>query len=68
MEVVALAILVAAFVGGFLLAGRWANNVVLQLVLGAALGVAIIAVLGVTLLGVAFAGCLLMSNGRMDLK
>ena len=67
MEVVTLAILIAAFVGGFLLAGRWANNVVLQLILGAALGVAIIAVLGMTLLGVAFAGCLL-SGAKMDFK
>ena len=31
MEVTALAILIAAFVGGFLLAGRWANNVVREL-------------------------------------
>jgi hypothetical protein len=68
MEVAALAILIAAFVGGFLIAGRWANNVVLQLVLGAVMGVAIIAVLGMTLLGVAFAGCLLLSGGKMDFR
>jgi hypothetical protein len=68
MEVAALAILIAAFVGGFLLAGRWANSVVLQLILGAALGVAIIAVVGITFLGVAFAGCLLMSGGKVDFK
>ena len=68
MEVAALAILIAAFVGGFLIAGRWANNVVLQLVLGAVMGIAIIGVLGVTLLGVAFAGCLLMSGGKVDFR
>jgi len=68
MEVAALAILVAAFVGGFLIAGRWANNVVLQLLLGAVMGIAIIAVLGMTLLGVAFAGCLLMGAGKMDFR
>ena len=68
MEVAALAILIAAFVGGFLIAGRWANNVLLQLFLGAVMGVAIIAVLGMTLLGVAFAGCLLMGGGKMDFK
>jgi hypothetical protein len=68
MEAAALAVLIAAFVGGFLLASRWANNVVLQLILGAALGVAIIGVLAFTLLGVAFAGCLLMGSGAVDFK
>jgi len=68
MEVAALAILIAAFVGGFLIAGRWAKNVVLQLVLGAVMGVAIIGILGMTLLGVAFAGCLLVGSGKLDFK
>ena len=68
MEVAALAILIAAFVGGFLLAGRWAQTVVLQLILGVVLGVAIICALAFTLLGVAFAGCLLTGSGAVDFR
>lgn len=67
MEVVTLAILVAVFVVGFLIAGRWFTNVWLQIIVGAAMGVAIIAVLSFALLGVLFAGCLLTS-GKMDFR
>ena len=67
MEVVSLAVLIAAFVCGFLIAGRWFNNVVLQLIVGAAMGVALLAALSFALMGVLFAGCLL-TGGKMDFK
>jgi|GEM_PF-5923340 len=60
MEAVALAFLVAAFVVGFLIAGKWCSNILLQLIVGAAMGIAIIGVLAFTALGVTFAGCLLV--------
>ena len=66
MEVVGLAILIAVFVVGFLIAGRWFTNVWLQIIVGAAMGVGLVAVLAFAFLGVAFAGCLLMSNGKMN--
>lgn len=68
MGVVTLAVLISVFVVGFLIAGRWFTNVWLQIIVGAAMGVALIAVLGITLLGVAFAGCLLMAGGNVDFK
>lgn len=67
MEVTALAFLVAAFVVGFLIAGRWVNNVVLQLVLGAVMGFMLIGILAFGFLGIMFAGCLL-TGGKMDFK
>lgn len=68
MEVIGLAIAISIFVVGFLIAGRWFTNVWLQIIVGAAMGVALVAVLGITLLGVAFAGCLLMASGNIDFK
>jgi len=62
MEVAALAILISAFVGGFLLAGRWVKHPALQVVLGIVMGFVIIAVLAATALGVAFAGCLVLGG------
>lgn len=64
MEVVGLAVLISIFVVGFLLAGRWFTNVWLQIIMGAVMGIALVAVLGITLLGVAFAGCLLMAGAN----
>jgi hypothetical protein len=60
MEIAALAILISACVGGFLLAGRWVKHPALQVLLGIAMGWVIIAALAATALGVAFAGCLIM--------
>ena len=60
MAVTALAILISAFVGGFLLAGRWVNQPALQILLGIVMGVVIIGALAATALGVAFAGCLIL--------
>ena len=62
MEVVAIAILVAVFAGGFLLAGRWVKSIPLQLLLGAVLGVGIVVVLVVSFVGIALAGCLLFDR------
>ena len=67
MEVAGLAFLIAAFVVGFLIAGRWFNNVVLQLIVGAAMGIALIAALVFGFLGIMFAGCLI-TGGTMDFK
>jgi hypothetical protein len=67
MEVVTLAVLISVFVVGFLIAGRWFTNVWMQIIVGAAMGVAIIAVLTFAFLGVMFAGCLL-TGGKMDFK
>jgi hypothetical protein len=58
MEVAALAILISAFVGGFLLAGRWVKHPGLQVLLGIVMGFVVIGALAATALGVAFAGCL----------
>jgi len=63
MEIAALAFLIAAFVVGFLIAGRWFHNVFLQLLVGALMGMAIIGVLAAAFVGVAFAGCLFMAGG-----
>ena len=60
MDIAALAVLIAAFVGGFLLAGRWVKQPALQVLLGIVMGVVIIAALTATLLGIAFAGCLIL--------
>jgi hypothetical protein len=62
MEVVTIAVLVAVFIGGFLLAGRWVKSIPLQLLLGAVLGVGIVVVLIVSFVGVALAGCLLLAR------
>jgi hypothetical protein len=62
MEIAALAILISAFVGGFLLAGRWVKHPALQILLGIVMGIVIIGALAVTALGVAFAGCLVMGS------
>ena len=68
MEIAALAILISAFVGGFLLAGRWVKHPALQVLVGIAMGVVIIGVLAFTALGVAFAGCLILSGGKVDFR
>lgn len=60
MEVAALAVLISAFVGGFLLAGRWVKQPALQILLGIVMGVTIIGALAATALGIAFAGCLIL--------
>lgn len=62
MEVAGLAFLIAAFVVGFLIAGRWFTNVYLQLLVGALMGVAIVGILACAVLGILFAGCLLSSK------
>jgi hypothetical protein len=62
MEVAALAILISAFVGGFLIAGRWVNHPALQVLLGIVMGFVIVGALAITALGVAFAGCLFMGT------
>jgi hypothetical protein len=62
MEVAALAILISAFVGGFLIAGRWVKHPALQVLLGIVMGCVIIGALAATALGVAFAGCLIMGS------
>lgn len=67
MEVAALAILISAFVGGFLLAGRWVKHPAVQVIVGIAMGIIIIAVLAFTALGVAFAGCLIL-NVKPDFR
>lgn len=67
MEVVGLAILISVFVVGFLIAGRWFTNVWLQIIVGAAMGIALVAALAFAFLGVMFAGCLL-TGGKMDFK
>ena len=61
-------VLLGAFVVGFLIVGRWVDNVVAQLFLGTFMGVAIMVVVACLLMGVAFAGCLFMNGGHMDFK
>ena len=58
MPIVAL-ILIGAMIGGFMLAGRWVENVALQLLLGALLGVAILFGVACVIGGIIFAGCLI---------
>jgi len=53
-------LLAAAMVGGFMLAGRWVENVPLQLLLGAVLGVGILIGIGCVIAGILFAGCVIM--------
>ena len=60
-------VLVGAFVCGFLIVGKWVDNVIAQLFLGAIMGVIILLGLGCVLFGIAFAGCLL-TNGKMDFR
>lgn len=67
MEIAALAILISAFVGGFLLAGRWVKHPAVQVIVGIAMGIIIIAVLAFTALGVAFAGCLILGP-KLDFR
>lgn len=68
MGAVAALILVGAFAAGFLIVGKWVDNIFAQLLLGALIGMAIMAGVACVLMGVAFAGCLLMNGGRMDFK
>ncbi len=65
MEIVAL-LLIGAFVVGFLIAGKWVENVALQLLLGALMGVVIMVGAACVLFGIAFAGCLL-TGGSMNM-
>ena len=62
MNAIALLILAGFFVAGFLIVGRWVNNVPAQLLLGALMGVAIMIGVACVLMGVAFAGCLLVGG------
>lgn len=62
MEVIALAFLISAFVGGFLMAGRWFKTPGLQIVMGIVMGLVIIGALAATFLGIAFAGCLFFAS------
>ena len=55
-------ILIGAFIGGFLIAGRWVENIFLQLLLGALMGVGVVIALICTLAGVLFAGCLISAH------
>ena len=48
-------ILIGAMIGGFMLAGRWLENIFLQLLLGAVLGVAILVGVGCVIGGILFA-------------
>ncbi len=68
MNAIALLILAGFFVAGFLVVGRWVDNVLAQLLLGALMGVAIMIGVACVLTGIAFAGCVLMNGGRMDFK
>lgn len=62
MEVAALAVLISAFVVGFLIAGRWVKQPALQVLLGIVMGFVIVGALAATALGVAFAGCLILGG------
>ena len=68
MGAIAAIILIGAFVVGFLIVGKWVDNIFAQLLLGALMGMAIMAGVACVLMGVAFAGCLLMNGGRMDMR
>jgi hypothetical protein len=68
MEAILALVLVGAFVGGFLIVGKWVDNVIAQLLLGAIMGVIILIGLGCILFGIAFAGCLLTGGGKMDFR
>jgi hypothetical protein len=61
-------ILVGAFIGGFLIVGKWVDNVFAQLLLGAIMGIIILLGIGCILFGIAFAGCLLTGGGKMDFR
>jgi hypothetical protein len=62
MEPIGALILIGAFICGFLIAGRWVENIFLQLLLGAVMGVGVVIALICTLAGVLFAGCLIMAH------
>ena len=68
MGFIAPLILIIPFIVGFLIVGRWVNNVPAQLLLGALMGIAIMVGVACVLTGIAFAGCVLMNGGRMDFK
>ena len=68
MNAIALLILAGFFVAGFLIVGRWVNNIPAQLLLGALMGIAIMVGVACVLMGVAFAGCLLTSGWHMDFR
>lgn len=67
MSIAALIFAVCVF-SGFLVVGRWVDNVVAQLFFGALMGVAIMIGVICVLTGVVFAGCLLTSSGHMDFR
>lgn len=64
MGAITLLILAGFFVAGFLVVGRWVDNVLAQLLLGALMGVASMIGVACVLMGVAFVGCVLMNGGR----
>lgn len=63
MAIVVLAVFVGTFVSGFLFAARMVKGVPMQLFMGFLLGAALCTMLAMTLLGVAFAGCLFYGTG-----
>ena len=68
MGFIAPLILIIPFIIGFLIVGRWVNNIPAQLLLGALMGIAIMIGVACVLMGVAFAGCLLVSGAQMNFK
>ena len=55
-------VIIAALIGGFKLAGRWAKTVPMQVLVGFLLGIGIMVGVVCVLFGVLFADCIIMGS------
>ena len=55
-------VIIAALIGGFKLAGRWAKTVPMQILIGFLLGIGIMIGVVCVLCGVLVAGCVIMGS------
>ena len=62
LSMIPMLILIGAMIWGFNLAGRWAESVPMQMLLGVLLGFGILFGVVCVLFGVLFAGCLIMGS------
>jgi hypothetical protein len=62
LSMIPMLILIGAMIWGFKLAGRWAESVPMQMLLGVLLGFGILFGVVCVLFGVLFAGCLIMGS------
>ncbi len=62
LNFIAALVIIAALIGGFKLAGRWAKTVPMQVLVGSLLGIGIMVGVVCVLFGVLFAGCIIMGS------